>query len=100
MTAPSAADPQSLEARILALLVEVAPDVDPAGVRPERDFRDQFDFDSMDLFNFATAIHGAFGIDIPERDYRQLASLAKCTAYLGTKLGPSTPGISAAGKSS
>jgi len=72
----------SLESRILALLVGVAPDIDPGAVRPELDFRDQFDFDSMDLFNFAAAIHTSFGVDIPERDYRNLMSLAKCVAYL------------------
>jgi len=75
----------SLESRILALLVGVAPDIDPGAVRPELDFRDQFDFDSMDLFNFAAAIHKSFGVDIPERDYRNLMSLAKCAAYLRQK---------------
>lgn len=73
----------SLESRILALLVGVAPDIDPGTVRPDIDFRDQFDFDSMDVFNFASALHESFGIDIPERDYRNLTSLAKCVAYLG-----------------
>jgi acyl carrier protein len=85
----------TLESRILELLADVAPDVDPATVRPDRDFRDQFDFDSMDLFNFATAIHAHFAIDIPERDYRNLAGLAKCAAYLRSKLA-----VSAGGKSS
>lgn len=75
----------SVESRILAMLVGVAPDVDPATVRAEIDFRDQFDFDSMDLFNFAAAIHQDFGIDIPERDYRRLASLAKCAEYVKGK---------------
>jgi len=76
----------ALRARILELLVDVAPDVDPAAVRPVEDFRQQFDFDSMDLFSFATAIHAAFGIDIPERDYRQLASLEKCATYVESRL--------------
>lgn len=79
----------SLEERIVGLLVGVAPDIDPAVVRPDVDFRDQFDFDSMDLFNFAAAVHETFGIDIPERDYRSLAGLAKCAAYLQQKI----PGI-------
>jgi acyl carrier protein len=83
-SAPAAATP--LESRILALLVEIAPDVDPGAVRPDADFRDQFDFDSMDLFNFAVSIHQSFGIDIPERDYRNLASLRKCAAYLEGRL--------------
>jgi acyl carrier protein len=86
MSEPSARPDASISARILALLVEVAPDVDPKSVRPEKNFREQFDFDSMDTFSLATAIHTSFGIDIPERDYRQLASLDKCTAYVAAKL--------------
>ncbi len=77
----------SLESRILALLTAVAPDIDPASVRADVDFRDQFDFDSMDVFNFASAIHQSFGIDIPERDYRNLMSLAKCAAYVQAAMG-------------
>ncbi|MBS0578524.1 MAG: acyl carrier protein [Proteobacteria bacterium] len=82
----SAAPNAALDARVLDLLVGVAPDIDPAAVRADLDFRDQFDFDSMDLFNFAVAIHAAFGIEIPERDYRQLTGLAKCVAYLRSRL--------------
>lgn len=74
-----------LEARILELLVAVAPDVDPASVRPEVDFRDQFDFDSMDQLNFAIAIHDAFGIDVPERDYREIASLRRSADYVARR---------------
>jgi acyl carrier protein len=85
MSGSTAADP-ALGAQILALLVEVAPDVDPAKVRPAEDFRQQFDFDSMDVFSFATALHAKFGIDIAERDYRELASLEKCVAYVAARL--------------
>jgi acyl carrier protein len=85
MSAPaSAAD---LKGRVLELLASVAPDVDIHAVRPELEFREQFDFDSMDVFNFAAALHAAFGLDIPERDYRQLLSLNGCIAYLGKQLG-------------
>jgi acyl carrier protein len=76
-----------LKGRVLELLAGVAPDVDIQAVRPELEFREQFDFDSMDLFNFAAALHTAFGLDIPERDYRQLLSLDRCIAYLGKQLG-------------
>ncbi len=82
----------SLESQILTLLVGVAPDIDPGSVRPELEFRDQFDFDSMDLFNFAAAIHERFEIDIPERDYRNLMSLARSAAYLRSKLPPGQAG--------
>ncbi len=79
----------TLKTRVLELLVGIAPDVDPASVRADRDFRDQFDFDSMDQFNFAIAIHESFGIDIPERDYRNLTGLDKCVVYLRGRLPPS-----------
>lgn len=80
----------SLQTRILQLLVAVAPDIDPATVRPDVAFRDQFDFDSMDLLNFAATIHRHFGIDVPERDYRRLASVEECAAYLQERI-PAPP---------
>jgi acyl carrier protein len=78
-------DRQALAARVLQLVTEIAPDVDPASVLPGVDFRDQFDFDSMDTLNFAIALHRELGIDVPEADYAQLASLDKCVAYLAAK---------------
>lgn len=71
-----------LKPKLLSLLTDVAPDVDPASVDANADFRDQFDFDSMDQLNFAIAVHKAFNIEIPEADYPKLASLAKCVAYV------------------
>ena len=68
--------------RILGLLTSVAPDVEASAVIPGIDFRDQFDFDSMDLLNFAIAVSREFGIDVPETDYAELASLERCEAYI------------------
>jgi acyl carrier protein len=75
-----------LAARVLALVTEIAPDVDPASVVPSVDFRDQFDFDSMDTLNFAIALHRELGVDVPETHYSHLASLDKCVEYLSEKL--------------
>ena len=75
-----------LAAKLLALVTEIAPDVDPATVIPGIDFRDQFDFDSMDTLNFAIALHREFGVEVPEAEYSRLASLDKCVAYLADKV--------------
>jgi acyl carrier protein len=75
-----------LSKRVLALLTEVAPDVDPASVIAGVAFRDQFDFDSMDTLNFAIALHRELGVEVPEADYGQLASLEKCVAYLAPRV--------------
>ena len=75
-----------LARRVLAMVTEIAPDVDPAAVIPGVDFRDQFDFDSMDTLNLAIALHRKLGVDVPEADYSRLASLGKCVAYLAPRL--------------
>lgn len=77
---------EALTKRVLELLTEIAPDVDPASVIPGVAFRDQFDFDSMDTLNFAIALNRELGVDVPEADYSQLASLEKCVAYLEPKI--------------
>jgi len=77
---------EELGKRILDLLTEIAPDVEAASVIPGIDFRDQFDFDSMDTLNFAIALHRELGVEVPEADYAQLASLDKCLAYLEARV--------------
>jgi acyl carrier protein len=76
---------EELARRVLELVTEIAPDVDAATVIPGIDFRDQFDFDSMDTLNFAIALHRELGIEVPEAEYARLASLDKCVAYLQEK---------------
>lgn len=75
-------DINDIRTKLLALLRTVAPDVDTGSIDPERAFRDQFDFDSMDSLHFATAVSEAFGIDIPERDYSNLASLNAAAQFV------------------
>ncbi len=83
MTGSSA---ESLRTTVLQALTAVAPDVDPAVLDPGLPFRDQFDFDSMDHLNFVIGLHRALGVDVPETDYPQLASLDGCVRYLARAL--------------
>jgi acyl carrier protein len=77
---------EELARRVLELVTEIAPDVDAATVIPGIDFRDQFDFDSMDTLNFAIALHRELGIEVPETEYARLASLDKCLEYLAPRV--------------
>jgi acyl carrier protein len=88
-------NPLELEQRVLKLLLDVAPDVDPTTLRRDVPFRDQFDFDSMDTLNFAISLHQTFGVDVPETDYRELASLASASAYVLAALDRQTSGAGA-----
>jgi len=67
---------------ILRILGEIAPEIDPTQVKPDVDFRDQFDLDSMDLLNFVVAVDEELGVEIPESEYARLSTLEKLTAYV------------------
>ena len=83
-------DTREIAERMLVLLTGVAPDIDPSSVMPDRNLRDQFDFDSMDTLHFATAISREFGIDVSDTEYAQLASLAGACNYVQRKLSART----------
>ncbi len=70
---------------VKAALLKVAPDLAGEEIAAEKRFRDQFEVDSMDLLNFVIELHGTTGIDIPERDYPKLETLAGCVRYLKAK---------------
>jgi acyl carrier protein len=67
---------------VLAALRRVAPEIDPASLRSDVPIRDQVDLDSMDFLNFMLELHTAFGVDVPEADYRKVATLDGCVAYV------------------
>jgi acyl carrier protein len=81
----------TLRATVIEALLDVAPDVDAATLDGARPFREQFDFDSMDQLNFVVGLHRRLGVDVPEIDYPQLATLEGCVAYLARALAPARP---------
>lgn len=92
MPPPTSATPQDIRSRLLALLSAIAPDIDPAAIDDETALREQFDFDSMDTLHFMTAISEAFGIDIPEKDYTELAAIGGACRYVARRTGIALPG--------
>lgn len=74
--------PDETRSVILEELARIAPEADPASLRPDLSFRDQLDLDSMDLLNFAIGLHRRLGVEISESDYPKLATLNGCIAYL------------------
>jgi len=75
-----------LQATVLRLLTDIAPEADPAQLTPDVSFRDQLDIDSVDLLNFFISLHREFGVEIPERDYSKLMTLNSCVAWLETAM--------------
>lgn len=75
-----------LRETVLRVLGEIAPEADPAMLKPDVSFRDQLDIDSMDFLNFAIALHEELGVEIPEADYPKLATLDGCVEYLAAAI--------------
>jgi acyl carrier protein len=67
---------------LLDELGNIAPEADLSALDAKADLRESLDIDSMDFLNWVTAIHARLGVDIPERDYPKLATLANAIEYL------------------
>ena len=70
---------------VLDIISEIAPDEDLNDVQSGVRLRDQLDLDSMDFLDIVMELRKQFGIEVPEEDYQQLASLDSCADYLTPK---------------
>jgi acyl carrier protein len=70
---------------VLDIIAEIAPDEDLSSVQPDVRLRDQLDLDSMDFLDIVMELRKQHGIEVPEEDYVQLASLDSCAQYLTPK---------------
>jgi acyl carrier protein len=78
--------PEEIRQTLFRVLGEIAPEADPAILRPDVDLRDQLDIDSMDFLNFVIGINEELGVEIPEADYPQLVTLDGFVNYLDSRL--------------
>lgn len=81
---------------ILQILHRIAPEADLESLDPKQNLREALDIDSFDFLNVAIALHETFGVDIPESDYRKIATLQGMIDYLRNPSPPDAPGISGA----
>jgi acyl carrier protein len=73
---------EEYRAAYLEELTRVAPDIDPSTVGDEDHIQEDLELDSMDVLNLVTALHERLGLDIPESDYPEIATLKLAVAYL------------------
>ncbi len=77
---------EQIRREFLDALVQIAPEADPATISATEALRDQLDIDSFDFLRLVVALHERLHVDIPERDYAQLATLDGAISYLGQRL--------------
>ncbi len=76
---------EEIEAAVREALAGVAPEIADEPIVPDETFRDQFEIDSMDFFNFVAALSKRTGVEVPEADYPRLETLSGAVAYLQEK---------------
>ena len=70
---------------VIDIINEIAPDEDTSDLKSEVALRDQMDLDSMDFLDIVMELRKQHGIEVPEADYPELASLDRCANYLTPK---------------
>ena len=70
---------------VIDIINEIAPDEDTSDLKSEVALRDQMDLDSMDYLDIVMELRKQHGIEVPEADYPELASLDRCANYLTPK---------------
>lgn len=60
----------------------VAPDEDVTNLDLDVRLREQIDLDSMDFLDIVMELRKLYGVQVPEEDYKELATLSGCVRYL------------------
>ena len=68
------------------IIQTVAPDEEVSDLDHAERLRDQIDLDSMDFLDIVMELRKLYGLQVPEEDYKELATLDGCVAYLHPKL--------------
>jgi len=71
---------------ILDILSDIAPDEDLSNLADDTLFREQLELDSMDFLDIVMELRKRHRIQIPEEEYKQLASMASTIAYLEPRM--------------
>jgi len=75
--------PEQVRSTILDVLASIAPELDPATLRPDEPLREQVDLDSFDFLNVLIALKERLGVEVPETDYAEVQTLNEMIHYFG-----------------
>jgi acyl carrier protein len=68
------------------ILAQIAPDEDLSNLQMDVRLREQIELDSMDFLDIVMELRKLYGVQVPEKDYAELATLQGCVDYLAPRL--------------
>lgn len=77
---------EQIKATILEIIAQIIPDEDLSNLKGDIPIREQVELDSMDFLDIIMELRKRYGIEVPESDYMQLATLDGSVAYLEPRM--------------
>jgi acyl carrier protein len=77
---------EEIIAAIKDIIRTIAPDEDVTNLAADIRLREQIALDSMDFLDIVMELRKRYGVQVPEEDYKELATLDGCVRYLGPLL--------------
>lgn len=77
---------QQIRETILEIIAQIIPDEDLSNLKADVPMREQVELDSMDFLDIIMELRKRYGIEVPEDDYTQLATLDGSVAYLEPRM--------------
>lgn len=77
---------EQIKATILEITAQIIPDEDLSNLKGDIPLREQVELDSMDFLDIIMELRKRYGIEVPEDDYTQLATLDGSVAYLEPRM--------------
>ncbi len=78
--------PAEIREEILDILSDIAPDEDLTSLDDAKAFREQLELDSMDFLDIVMELRKRYRVQIPEDEYKNLASMTSTVTYLEPKM--------------
>ena len=77
---------QEIESVLMEIVAEIIPDEDLTSLKGDIPIREQVELDSMDFLDIIMELRKRYGIEVPEDDYTQLATIDSSVAYLEPRM--------------
>jgi acyl carrier protein len=78
--------PNEIRDEIVDILSDIAPDEDLSSLNDDQSFREQMELDSMDFLDIVMELRKRHRVQIPEDEYKNLASMKSTVEYLEPKM--------------
>ena len=83
--------PEEVRTAVVDIIQDIAPDASLENLEDDKSLRDQLGLDSMDFLDIVMELRKRFGLEVPQEEYPELASMSSTVTYLTPRLADKQP---------